>query len=46
LSRAVQLEPANAEARELLGIAELEGGDPDTGREVSLTGSFLHMDVF
>ncbi|RSH94992.1 hypothetical protein EHS25_000077 [Saitozyma podzolica] len=33
LARAIQLEPANLEARELLGVAELEGGDPDVGRE-------------
>lgn len=35
LERAAELEPANPEARELLGVAELEGGDDAKGREVS-----------
>lgn len=33
LERALSLEPGNLEARELLGVAELEGGDVDTGRQ-------------
>ncbi|CAK9779955.1 hypothetical protein CC85DRAFT_287636 [Cutaneotrichosporon oleaginosum] len=33
LERALELEPANPEARELAGVAELEGGDVDRGRE-------------
>ncbi|WOO81451.1 putative assembly chaperone of rpl4 [Vanrija pseudolonga] len=33
LERALQLEPTNLEARELLGVAELEEGDGDKGRE-------------
>ncbi|WWC63992.1 uncharacterized protein I303_106598 [Kwoniella dejecticola CBS 10117] len=33
LDRALELEPTNAEARELVGIAELEAGDEDRGRE-------------
>ncbi|WVR09032.1 hypothetical protein IAU60_006092 [Kwoniella sp. DSM 27419] len=33
LDRALELEPTNAEARELVGVAELEGGDEDVGRE-------------
>lgn len=32
LDRALELEPSNAEARELAGVAELEGGDVDRGR--------------
>lgn len=35
LTRAVEYEPENLEAREVLGVAELEGGDEDIGREVS-----------
>ena len=34
LTRALSLEPKHLEARELLGIAELEGGDPNAGRLV------------
>ncbi len=37
LERALALEPENLESRELLGVAELEGGDPDVGREVSIS---------
>ncbi|EKD04798.1 hypothetical protein A1Q2_00909 [Trichosporon asahii var. asahii CBS 8904] len=33
LERALSLEPGNLEARELLGVAELEGGDVDNGRQ-------------
>ncbi|WVW79398.1 hypothetical protein I302_101367 [Kwoniella bestiolae CBS 10118] len=33
LDRALELEPSNVEARELVGIAELEAGDEDRGRE-------------
>ncbi|WRT69109.1 uncharacterized protein IL334_006093 [Kwoniella shivajii] len=33
LDRALELEPANLEARELVGIAELEAGDEERGRE-------------
>lgn len=33
LQRACEIEPTNSEARELLGIAELEEGDPDAGRQ-------------
>lgn len=33
LERAVEVEPTHAEAKELLGIAELEGGDAERGRE-------------
>ncbi|WWD21239.1 hypothetical protein CI109_105723 [Kwoniella shandongensis] len=33
LERALEVEPSNLEARELLGVAELEGGDVDSGRE-------------
>ncbi|WWC73063.1 uncharacterized protein I206_107028 [Kwoniella pini CBS 10737] len=33
LDRALELEPTNVEARELVGIAELEAGDEDRGRE-------------
>lgn len=36
LERALQLEPGNLEARELIGVAELEGGDADKGRQVSM----------
>ncbi|ORX39345.1 hypothetical protein BD324DRAFT_326330 [Kockovaella imperatae] len=32
LKRALELEPANLEAREVLGVAELEGGDEELGR--------------
>lgn len=32
----LELEPANLEARELIGVAELEGGDPEAGRQVSV----------
>lgn len=34
LQRALSIDAANLEGRELLGIAELEGGDADVGREV------------
>jgi Flp pilus assembly protein TadD len=34
LLRALEVEPDNLEARELVGVAELEGGDADVGREV------------
>jgi len=34
LDRALELEPANLEARELLGVAHLEAGDPEVGRTV------------
>jgi Flp pilus assembly protein TadD len=34
LERALVLEPTNLEARELLGIAELEEGDAEKGRAV------------
>lgn len=47
LHRALEVEPANLEAREVLGIAELEGGDEDAGREVSLppsSGCYSHTD--
>lgn len=37
LDRALEVESGNLEARELLGIAELEGGDPDVGRQVGFT---------
>ncbi|WWC91173.1 uncharacterized protein L201_006114 [Kwoniella dendrophila CBS 6074] len=33
LDRALELQPTNLEARELVGIAELEAGDEDRGRE-------------
>ncbi|AAW44010.1 hypothetical protein CNBF2810 [Cryptococcus deneoformans B-3501A] len=33
LERALEVEPTHAEAKELLGIAELEGGDAERGRE-------------
>ncbi|KAK6906066.1 hypothetical protein I203_100048 [Kwoniella mangroviensis CBS 8507] len=33
LDRALELEPSNVEARELVGIAELEAGDEERGRE-------------
>ncbi|KAL7424035.1 hypothetical protein Q5752_001620 [Cryptotrichosporon argae] len=33
LERLLELEPENGEARELVGIAELEGGDADRGRQ-------------
>jgi hypothetical protein len=36
LALALDIEPANREAKEILGIAEIEGGDVDKGREVSL----------
>jgi Flp pilus assembly protein TadD len=45
LARAIQLEPANLEARELLGVAELEGGDPDVGREVSESFKPFFLDL-
>ncbi|KAK8844102.1 hypothetical protein IAR55_006896 [Kwoniella newhampshirensis] len=32
LERALEVEPTNLEARELVGVAELEGGDVDGGR--------------
>jgi cytochrome c-type biogenesis protein CcmH/NrfG len=35
LERALSLEPTNLEARELIGIAELEEGDAEKGREVN-----------
>ena len=35
LERALELGPSDLETRELLGVAELEGGDPDVGREAS-----------
>lgn len=35
LDRALEIEPSNLEARELLGIAHLEAGDPEIGRNVS-----------
>ena len=35
LALALDIEPANREALEILGIAEIEGGDVDKGREVS-----------
>jgi cytochrome c-type biogenesis protein CcmH/NrfG len=34
LDRALELEPTNLEARELLGVAHLEAGDPEVGRTV------------
>jgi hypothetical protein len=34
LDRALELEPTNLEARELLGVAHLEAGDPEIGRTV------------
>ncbi|EIW67091.1 hypothetical protein TREMEDRAFT_34391, partial [Tremella mesenterica DSM 1558] len=33
LKKVIQLQPDNLEGRELLGVAELEGGDEDVGRE-------------
>jgi len=39
LQRALSLDAANLEGRELLGIAELEGGDADAGREVRSTST-------
>jgi hypothetical protein len=39
LTRAIEHEPGNLEAREVLGVAELEGGDEDSGREVSSLSS-------
>jgi hypothetical protein len=39
LDRALELEPTNLEARELLGVAHLEAGDPEVGRGVSDTVS-------
>lgn len=41
MDRALELEPTNLEARELLGIAHLEAGDPEIGRNVSGQGSKL-----
>ena len=35
LTRALSQDPNHLEARELLGVAELEGGDPEAGRAVS-----------
>lgn len=35
LALALDIEPANREAKEILGIAEIEGGDVDKGRKVS-----------
>lgn len=37
LERVLEVEGTNAEAREMLGVAELEGGDEEAGREVCLT---------
>ena len=34
LDRALELESTNLEARELLGVAHLEAGDPEVGRTV------------
>lgn len=39
LLRALEVEPDNLEARELVGVAELEGGDADVGREVTISAS-------
>jgi Tfp pilus assembly protein PilF len=39
LALALDIEPANREAKEILGIAEIEGGDVDKGREVSRLGT-------
>ncbi|ODN97274.1 hypothetical protein L198_03837 [Cryptococcus wingfieldii CBS 7118] len=33
LERVLEIDPKNLEARELVGIAELEAGDPDVGRQ-------------
>lgn len=38
LERALELEAGNLEARELLGIAHLEAGDPEIGRNVGRRG--------
>jgi Flp pilus assembly protein TadD len=35
LNRALEIDPENLEARELVGVGELEGGDAEAGREVS-----------
>jgi tetratricopeptide (TPR) repeat protein len=35
LNRALEIDPENLEARELVGVGELEGGDAEVGREVS-----------
>jgi Flp pilus assembly protein TadD len=42
LDRALELEPANLEARELIGVTHLEAGDPEVGRTVreTLWGDF------
>lgn len=37
LALALDIEPSNREAKEILGIAEIEGGDVDKGREVSFS---------
>ena len=34
LDRALELEPTNLEARELIGVTHLEAGDPEVGRTV------------
>jgi hypothetical protein len=39
LALALDIEPENREAKEILGIAEIEGGDVDKGREVSWLGT-------
>ena len=41
LDRALETDPGNLEARELLGVAELEEGDPETGRSVSTFSVFV-----
>jgi Flp pilus assembly protein TadD len=43
LALALDIEPANREAKEILGIAEIEGGDVDKGREVSPRHSILSI---
>lgn len=45
LQRALEVDGDNTEARELLGVAELEGGDAEVGREVGLSFTFTSLDI-
>lgn len=46
LDRALELEPTNLEARELLGVAHLEAGDPEVGRNVRPTLPQLSLSMY